>query len=434
METNHEKESSALQENDSAKVLTREKLYSLVWAEPMLKVAACLGVSSSYMARVCSRMNVPRPALGYWEKFYAGKILKKPALPEARPGDELVWAKGGNVPSIPRPLPRPPKIIPRKITNKAQAKQDNHPLIVGAKGLFEAGRLSDNAGYLKPAKKLLVDLTVTKTGLDRALDLANRLFLSLEESGYRVIIAPQSEMHYRHRTDEREKPTRTHHYDNLWSPIRITVAYIGTVPIGLTILEMSEEVEARYVNGTYIRESEYVPQKRRSYGFSEGWKTTKSFSSGRLCLHAYCPHPRAKWTHQWRETKGQEIVANIPKIIKELERSAVDVAHMIEEGEREAELERQKWEEQLAKLKREEIERRLAKAMKESTEELVQIVNDWTQAMYFERFFQDLEQKMDMAEGDHKFKMMEKINRARELIANKNSLEELMKWRAPEDR
>ena len=44
--------------------LTREALYELVWSEPMLKVAAQFGVSSSYMARVCTRLYVPRPERG----------------------------------------------------------------------------------------------------------------------------------------------------------------------------------------------------------------------------------------------------------------------------------------------------------------------------------------------------------------------------------
>jgi len=48
--------------------VTREALYELVWAEPMLKVAARFGVSSSYMSRVCTLLNVPRPARGYWAK------------------------------------------------------------------------------------------------------------------------------------------------------------------------------------------------------------------------------------------------------------------------------------------------------------------------------------------------------------------------------
>src|SRR5260221_5267187 len=44
----------------------REKLYEEVWAEPMTKVAERYGVSSSYLAQICSRLNVPRPSRGYW--------------------------------------------------------------------------------------------------------------------------------------------------------------------------------------------------------------------------------------------------------------------------------------------------------------------------------------------------------------------------------
>lgn len=62
----------------------------------MLKVAARFNVSSSYMARICTLLNVPRPERGYWAKFAVGKAsLPKPPLPDARPGDELVWSRNG---------------------------------------------------------------------------------------------------------------------------------------------------------------------------------------------------------------------------------------------------------------------------------------------------------------------------------------------------
>jgi hypothetical protein len=71
--------------------LTREALYELVWSEPMLKVAARFGVSSSYMARVCTQLNVPRPERGYWAKLAVCKAPKQPALQEPRTGDPLAW-------------------------------------------------------------------------------------------------------------------------------------------------------------------------------------------------------------------------------------------------------------------------------------------------------------------------------------------------------
>jgi hypothetical protein len=167
--------------------LTREALYELVWSEPMLKVAARFGVSSSYMARVCTLLYVPRPERGYWAKLAVGKAPKQPALPEPRPGDPLEWSRDGTPPKRARPQPKPQENKRRKRHKARTPLPDRHPLTTDVKPLFEAGRLSYNAGYLKPAKRLLVDLAVTKTGLDKALSFANQLFLALESRGHRVL-------------------------------------------------------------------------------------------------------------------------------------------------------------------------------------------------------------------------------------------------------
>lgn len=65
--------------------LTREQLYELVWREPMLKVAERFGVSSSYLARVCTELRVPRPERGYWAKLEFGKNPPRPELPPPQP-------------------------------------------------------------------------------------------------------------------------------------------------------------------------------------------------------------------------------------------------------------------------------------------------------------------------------------------------------------
>lgn len=78
--------------------ITREELYDFVWSETMLRVAERFGVSSSYMARICTVLNVPRPAAGYWAKLAVGKAPKKPPLPEAKPGDQLAWMRGQQLP------------------------------------------------------------------------------------------------------------------------------------------------------------------------------------------------------------------------------------------------------------------------------------------------------------------------------------------------
>lgn len=71
--------------------VSRENLYEMAWSEPMIAIAKRFEVSSSYLARVFTQLNVPRPAPGYWAKVAAGKPVKKPRLPEAQPEQESGW-------------------------------------------------------------------------------------------------------------------------------------------------------------------------------------------------------------------------------------------------------------------------------------------------------------------------------------------------------
>lgn len=67
------------------KKLTREQLYDLLWAKPTTEIAKELGVSDVWVRKVCKRANIPKPALGYWQKIAAGKVMKKIPLPPPLP-------------------------------------------------------------------------------------------------------------------------------------------------------------------------------------------------------------------------------------------------------------------------------------------------------------------------------------------------------------
>jgi hypothetical protein len=58
--------------------VSREKLYEMAWSEPMTSIAKKFEVSSSYLARVYTLLNVPRPSPGYWSKIAAGYAVKIP--------------------------------------------------------------------------------------------------------------------------------------------------------------------------------------------------------------------------------------------------------------------------------------------------------------------------------------------------------------------
>ena len=177
----------------------------------------------------------------------AGKTLPIPPLPDAQPADLLTWSRDSSNVYMGTPLPRPPSETPGQKKEKRKSNITYHPLVREAQSLFKAGRYPHETGYLKPDKKLLVDVIVTETGINKAITFINRFFLQCEEYGYHVVIAPKHENFQRSYVDEHAVPKKNqnnYHCNNLWFPYRCTVVYVRTrVAIGLTIIEMAEEEE-----------------------------------------------------------------------------------------------------------------------------------------------------------------------------------------------
>lgn len=408
--------------------LTREELFSLVWAEPMLRVGERFKVSSSYLARVCKRLNVPRPERGYWAKLAVGRAPSRPNLPEARPGDELSWIRDGEHDNMARPLPRPYKL--RRRFSRPSLISGQHSLIEGARAHFEKTRYRTESGYLKPDKRNLVDLFLTSESLDKGLALAEALFSHLEKSGHTVMLAPRDEKLWRAKIDGREELLRERGYRDSWSPGRCTIVYIGTLAIGLTIFELSAETVVRYVDGKYVREIDYVPPQRRRYADSS-WTTTMDWPTGRLGLQAYSPYPRAKWVKQWIETERKDLLSLIKIITRELRKASPHIAKLVEQGEIQAEIERKRWEAQKEQWRREEEERRSAKALTESKAELMTIIAKWAEANHIEQFFRDAEQKISGLGECERLYLTDRLNRARQIIGSIDPLDHLKKWKSP---
>ena len=72
----------------NALTLTRQELYDLVWAKPMVQVAAELGMSDVGLAKRCRAVSVPVPPRGYWARKEAGQNPARPKLPKYRSGPD----------------------------------------------------------------------------------------------------------------------------------------------------------------------------------------------------------------------------------------------------------------------------------------------------------------------------------------------------------
>jgi hypothetical protein len=64
----------------------REKIYEEIWAEPIQHVAGRYNLSDVGLAKLCKRLNIPRPGRGHWAKKAAGKPTpRQPQLPKILP-------------------------------------------------------------------------------------------------------------------------------------------------------------------------------------------------------------------------------------------------------------------------------------------------------------------------------------------------------------
>lgn len=236
-------------------MILREELYRLAWAEPMTKIAARFEVSGSYLARVCEMLNVPRPPRGYWAKLAVGKATPASALPKPRAGDPLSWLRDDT--PVPHAKPALPKAgAPRVATRSSVPAM--HGLVSGAKAVMLHSRSVDDGALLRPFKRKLVDISASQACLDRALLLGNNLFNAFEAAGHPVMLAAASSGLRRGMIDEREANglERTHPpYPPFWAPDRPTIVSIGSVAIGLCVIEMTERVTMRYMNGGYVRDT-----------------------------------------------------------------------------------------------------------------------------------------------------------------------------------
>jgi hypothetical protein len=424
--------------------LTRQELYDLVWSEPMLKVGARFGVSSSYMARVCTLLNVPRPERGYWAKLVVGKAPPKPLLPDPRLGAPLVWASDGSSSPFPKSIPKLPDALESTsaVPRKSRAPRFSSPiigtyaLIRGAKTHFESGRTVEEGKHLKPYKKLLVDVTASKAGLDKALGFSNDLFNALESAGHRVVLAPPGEHLRRGHIDEFEAPKKQqgYYHNSLWSPYRPTLVYVGTVAIGLAVIEMSEEVLMRYVNGTYIRDVDYVPPKVSRRNYDHTWTTTKDLPCGRLRLVVYSPYWRASWQTTWHETKNSTLTRDISKIVKAIENVAVELVEKLKEADRQAEIARLERLAEEEKRRQEEDRRRAQQSIKDSQAQLVQIIQAWSEVVSTERFFQGVQERAENLPTAERDAVLERLKLARDFIGTQNPLDFFLSWKIPIER
>lgn len=210
---------------DQAKrqTITRDELYARVWAEPTTKVAAAYGVSGTGLAKICSKMEVPVPPRGYWQRKAVGTAPEQTPLPTPKPSTPTEHTIIPPPPKAP-PIERAAETIEALEGEKARPRitvpeeiESFHSLVQRARKLLRNRQHDDATPWREHA---CLDMNVGPEMLDRASRVFHVLLAELAARGLRVDIT---------------EPKRARDpYDSEWSR---TIVHVLGEHVGISIHE-----------------------------------------------------------------------------------------------------------------------------------------------------------------------------------------------------
>ncbi|VDY44787.1 Uncharacterised protein [Salmonella enterica subsp. arizonae] len=285
-------------------------------------------------------------------------------------------------------------------------------------------------GYYKPAKKKLLDLNVSDTGFDSAIEFLSRFFDALGKQGYRVTLDVPGERMHRADIDIKEDPKEGgYRWDNLWRPYTPSIICIGDMHFAFNLAEMTEYVPAKKIKNRYVRDEQMVRwiRGKNSEPFLHVSKHT--LPTGRFLLQLYSPYESADWRVQFRQTKQCGLISQIPKMISVLQEAVPLIAKQLEEARIRAEEWRiQREREHAIYLEKERI-RQEEEAYNASRTELKSIMSQWAEDKRMEQFFREAELDAASLDEQQKVQVMERLQLARQFLLEDTAVERLLKWK-----
>ncbi|ECO9255635.1 hypothetical protein FX238_21660, partial [Salmonella enterica] len=408
----------------------REELYHLVWREPAERITSLYSISKEQLTKRCAELRIPRPLAGYWKALAKGTAPAVPALPDL---------KSGKVEKFPRKTSQatpPPTKISSKVAVPAPRKRartagSGYALIDDLKTYLPVSSVTKD-GYYKPTKKKLLDLNVSETGFNSAIDFLSRFFAALGKQGYWVRLAESGEGLHCQGIDIKEDPKEGGlRYDSLWRPCSASIICVGDVLFAFNLAEMTEYVPAKEINGRYIRDETMVRWMRGTHEKPFRYVIRHTLPTGRFLLQLYSPYSSTNWQVEFRQTKQCGLVSQIPKLISAIHDAVPLIKKQQEEARIKAEERRIQWELDEKRYREKERVRREKEAYNASLAELKAIMVQWAEDKRIEQFFREAESDASLFGEKQKEQVMERLRLARQLLSVDTAVERLAKWKTP---
>ena len=172
----------------------RAKLYEEVWIEAVTNVAKRYGISDVALRKICKKLAVPMPPLGYWARVAAGRKPATPALPKYSGPAEIVRQRYVSDEPV---EPDPEHLVARREfetrpENRIMVPEtlDNpHPMVVATERAFRKPKRR-NLGHQPMTERRELDISVSETSLPRALRIMDALVKALASRGMPLRIEP----------------------------------------------------------------------------------------------------------------------------------------------------------------------------------------------------------------------------------------------------
>ena len=169
-------------------IINRTVLYRQVWSYPVTEVAKQYGISDVGLAKICKKLNIPKPGLGYWAKKQNGHKVQQLPLPKLGLGDTATYtirkAKSEPIETESEDMQKA-RVFESKPENKVVVKstlRGLHPHVQQTKAKLKDPhtdqyyRCSGGLGAFR--------LAVCKPSIRRTLLILDALIKALETRGY----------------------------------------------------------------------------------------------------------------------------------------------------------------------------------------------------------------------------------------------------------
>lgn len=174
--------------------ISRQELYNLVWAEPMITVCKRFGLTDNGLRKQCKSMDIPTPPVGYWSKLKHGKQTEIIPLPKEsarnKQSTDLTEKEITLTPPMSRTAIRESEITggDTSVFVVPEVLYAKDPIIIDTKEKFR--HESDN-DYLKknPFKVKTgptLNISVSEKSIDRSLSIFETIIKGLRSRGWEI--------------------------------------------------------------------------------------------------------------------------------------------------------------------------------------------------------------------------------------------------------